>query len=105
MDWMVVNFSCSFATLVESAELGSQDELSFFWTSPSLPRYEPPESPTRNSTRARPQNTQTIRGRRGFAPVWCGASSIKVIATSCGLPAPYRERATTLDGVSPPFVP
>ena len=44
IDWMVENFSCSFATLVESAELGRNDELSFFCTSPSLPWNPPPPS-------------------------------------------------------------
>ena len=35
--WIVLNFCDSFATFVESAEPGRNEELSFFWTSASLP--------------------------------------------------------------------
>src|SRR3954469_7491021 len=84
MDWIVENFGCSLATLVESAEPGRNEELSFFWTSASLPWNEPPPSPMSRNSTARAPNTHTTRGRRARSPVVSGASSINVIASSCG---------------------
>src|SRR4051794_3817546 len=105
MDWTVVNFSCALATLVESAEPGRNEELSFFWTSASLPWYDPPAAPTRKNRIARAANTHTIRGRRDGEAVRSGASSIKVIASSCVVQSTLARSGDNLDGVSPLFTP
>src|SRR4051794_14251489 len=45
------NFSSRCRTLVDSALAGKNDELSFFWTSETLPCNEPSGPPTMSQTR------------------------------------------------------
>ncbi len=66
MDWMVLNFCCSLATLVESAEPGRKDELSFFWTSASLLWKAPPDRPMNRMMMASAPKIQTNLGRGCF---------------------------------------
>src|SRR5664279_6107989 len=81
--WTLLNLPDSLATFVESADPGRNEELSFFWTSASLPWNEPPARPTRKNTAARAASTHTVLGRRARGGlVLPGTTSVLLIHIS-----------------------
>src|SRR6476659_5830097 len=84
-----LNFCDSLATFVESAELGRNDELSFFWTSASLPCTEAPAPPISRIANAMAPTIHTPGVNRLGLAVLAGGfrSSVRVMQISSWLGA------------------
>ena len=70
----VTNLSDSFATLVDSAEDGRKAELSFFWTSLSLPSIAAAEAAEQEGEGGQQHEGEQVLGRSGLVG-WVGRSA------------------------------